>query len=153
MSDARRAYFRAHRSATVRRAFVRHQEATLQALRRAASCTVIPAGARITATIPIPNDGPAVVAGHAVWVVDRADGAAKPDGTPQGSILRVDTTTDAVTDRIGGVAGGAADEGFRRSLGGGIQLQTRSTASTPRHIKSAAWPAACPPTKARTTLP
>jgi streptogramin lyase len=112
MSDKRRAYFRAHRSASVRRAFVRHQEAMLQSLRRAAACTVIPAGARITATIPIPNDGPAVVAGDAVWVVDSENGAANPDGTPKGSIFRVDTSTDSATDRIGGVAGGAADEGF-----------------------------------------
>jgi hypothetical protein len=133
MSDARRAYFRAHRSATVRRAFVRHQEATLQALRRAASCTVIPAGARITATIPIPNDGPAVVAGHAVWVVDRADGAAKPDGTPQGSILRVDTTTDAVTDRIGGVAGGAADEGFGAVWAAGFNFNAVYRIDTATH--------------------
>jgi DNA-binding beta-propeller fold protein YncE len=112
MNERRRAYFRAHRSASVRRAFVRHQEAMLQALRRKAGCTVIPAGARITATIPIPDDGPAVVAGDAVWVVDRENGAANPDGTPKGSIVRIDTTTDTVTDRIGGVAGGSADEGF-----------------------------------------
>jgi hypothetical protein len=43
----------------------------------------IPAGSRIVTTIPIAGDGPAIVAANAVWVVDRAGGAANPDGTPK----------------------------------------------------------------------
>jgi hypothetical protein len=109
---ARRVYFQSHRSARLRRAFVGRQQAKLRALRRAAACTALPAGSRIVATVRIPTDGPAVVAGDAVWVVDREGEAANADGTPTGSIFRVDMRTNTVTDRIGGVAGGAADEGF-----------------------------------------
>jgi streptogramin lyase len=111
-ATARRAYFRSHPSPRARSAFVRRQQAKLRALRRAAACTVIPAGSRIVATIPIPTDGPAIVAANAVWVVDREGETANADDTPNGSIFRVDATTNAVTDQIKGVAGGQATFGF-----------------------------------------
>jgi hypothetical protein len=135
MLSARRAFFRSHRSVSARRAFVKRQQAKLRALRRAASCTVqVAAGSRVVATVAIPNDGPATVAGNAVWVVDREGGAANPDGTPKGSIFRVDATTNAVTDEIKGVAGDWGAFGFGSVWIGGFGFNAVFRIDTTGHV-------------------
>lgn len=96
MIAQRRAFFRTHKDPRARRAFVRRQQARLSALRRAAACTLIPAGARIVATIPIPNDGGVGVGAGSVWVIDRSDG-----------LSRIDPATNAVTEKVPGVVGAA----------------------------------------------
>jgi streptogramin lyase len=111
MRKSRRAYFRTHRSAKARRAYVKRQQARLRRLRRAAACTALPLGSRIVARVPIANDGPVVVASPDVWVIDRAGGAVS-GGTPRGSIVRVDPNANAVTDQVKGVVGGQAAAGF-----------------------------------------
>jgi virginiamycin B lyase len=96
MGKKRRAFFRTHKSPRARRAFVRRQKAKLRALRRAAACEVIPAGARIVARIPVPNDGGVGVGAGSVWVIDRASG-----------LLRVDPTTNGVVAQVPGPRGAA----------------------------------------------
>jgi hypothetical protein len=97
MAVQRHAFFRAHKGARVRRAFVRGQQAKLRALRRAAACSVIPAGARIVASIAIPNEGGVGVGAGSVWVVDRV-GA---------SLFRVDPATNRIAAGLQGVRGAA----------------------------------------------
>jgi streptogramin lyase len=92
----RRAFFRTHKSLGIRRRFVRRQQAKLRALRRAAACTVVSAGARIAAEIAVPNDGGIGAGAGSVWVVDRSYG-----------LLRIDPATNSVAARIAGVRGGA----------------------------------------------
>jgi hypothetical protein len=96
MLAQRRAFFRTHKSPRLRRAFVRRQQTKLRALRRAAACKLIPAGARILATIPIANDGGVGVGAGSVWVIDRSSG-----------LLRVDPATNSVADEIRGISGAA----------------------------------------------
>jgi hypothetical protein len=124
MTRARRVYFRSHRSAKQRRAFVARQQTKLRALRKAAACAVLPAGSRVVATVRIPTDGPAVVGGDAVWVVDRESGQQNADGTPKGSIFRVNALSTAVTDQIPGVVGASAAFGFGSVWLGAFQFNS-----------------------------
>ena len=96
MKSARRAYFRSHRSATARRAFIERQQTKLRALKRAAGCRVLPPGAAIVATIPAGGTGGVGVGAGSVWVIDRTTG-----------LLRVDPTTNAQVDKIDRVLGAA----------------------------------------------
>lgn len=96
MIAERRAFFRTHKNRDIQRGFVRRQQAKLRALRRAAACTVVPAGARIVAEISIPNDGGIGAGAGSIWVVDRSRG-----------LLRIDPATDSVAEHIPGVRGGA----------------------------------------------
>jgi streptogramin lyase len=97
MGSQRRAFFRTKKSAEVRRAFVRRQQAKLGALRRAAACSVVPAGGRVVVTIPIPSSGGVGVGAGSVWVVDRAAAL----------LFRVDPTTNAIAERMPGIRGAA----------------------------------------------
>jgi hypothetical protein len=97
MVAERRAFFRTHKNRQVRRAFVRRQQARLRSLQRAAACTVTPAGARIVATIPIPNDGGIGAGAGSVWALDRSNGL----------LLRVDPATNSMAGQIPGLSGAA----------------------------------------------
>jgi hypothetical protein len=55
MLARRRAYFRAHASTALRRAFVQRQLAQLKRLQTAAACTVEPGVPEVTETIPTPT--------------------------------------------------------------------------------------------------
>jgi len=96
MKSARRAYFRSHRSARARRAFVARQEAKLRALKRAATCRVVPPGAAVVASIPAGGTGGVGVGAGSVWVSDRTSG-----------LLRIDPTTNTQVDKFERVFGGA----------------------------------------------
>jgi streptogramin lyase len=96
MKSARRAYFRSHRSAKVRRAFVQGQEAKLRALKRAAACRVVPPGAEVVASSPVGGTGGVGVGAGSVWVMDRTSG-----------LLRFDPNTNMQVDVIARVFGGA----------------------------------------------
>jgi hypothetical protein len=96
MKSARRAYFRSHRSARARRAFVERQEAKLRALKRAAACRVLPSGAEVVASIPAGGTGGVGVGAGSVWLMDRTTG-----------LLRIDPTTNTQIDTIPRVFGGA----------------------------------------------
>jgi hypothetical protein len=96
MKSARRAYFRSHRSARARRAFVARQQAKLRALKRAAACRVVPPGAEVVASIPVDGTGGVGVGAGSVWVIDRTSG-----------LLRIDPTTNTQVDKIERVFGGA----------------------------------------------
>jgi hypothetical protein len=96
MKNARRAYFRSHRSARARRVFVERQQAKLRALKRAAACRVVPPGAEVVASIPVGGTGGVGVGAGSVWVIDRTSG-----------LLRVDPTTNTQVDKIERVFGGA----------------------------------------------
>ncbi len=96
MKSARRAYFRSHRSARARRAFVERQQTKLRALERAAACRVVPPGAEIVASIPAGGTGGVGVGAGSVWVIDRTSG-----------LLRIDPTTNTQVDKIERVFGGA----------------------------------------------
>jgi hypothetical protein len=94
MQSARRAYFRSHRSARARGAFVGRQQAKLRALKRAAACRVIPPGAEVVASIPAGGTGGVGVGAGSVWVIDRTSG-----------LLRIDPTTNTQVDKIDRVVG------------------------------------------------
>jgi hypothetical protein len=96
MKARRQAFFHTHRSRHARRAFVHRQQEKLRALRRAAACTVIPAGARVVATIPAGGTGGVGVGAGSVWVSDRTSG-----------LLRIDPTMNTQVDEIERVFGGA----------------------------------------------
>jgi YVTN family beta-propeller protein len=64
-------------------------------------------GAILTASVPIPNDGPIALGLGSVWVVDRENGEIR-NGVPQGRLYRVDPRTLRVTDLIRSVTGGSA---------------------------------------------
>jgi hypothetical protein len=97
MTKKRRAFFRAHKNVRTRRDFARRQQAKLRALRKAAACTVIPAGARVMATISIPNSGGVGVGAGSVWAIDRAEKG----------LVQIDPATNGVVAQIPGVAGAA----------------------------------------------
>ena len=96
MESARRAYFRSHRSARARRAFVERQQAKLRALKRAAACRVLSPGAEVVASIPAGGTGGVGVGAGSVWVMDRTSG-----------LLRIDPTTNTQVDMIERAFGGA----------------------------------------------
>jgi hypothetical protein len=96
MKSARRAYFRSHRSARARRAFVERQQAKLRALKRAAACRVWPPGAEVVASVPAGGTGGVGIGAGSVWVSDRTSG-----------LLRIDPTTNTQVDTIERVLGGA----------------------------------------------
>jgi len=96
MPEQRRAFFGTHRNRAARRAFVRRQQAKLRALKRAASCRVVPAGARVVATIPVTGAGGVGVGAGSVWVIDRTSG-----------LIRIDPATNTAVDTIPGVVGAA----------------------------------------------
>jgi YVTN family beta-propeller protein len=97
MMRKRRAFFRAHKNVRARRAFVRRQQAKLRALRKAAACTVTPPGARVIATISIPNSGGVGVGAGSVWTIDRG----------QTRLVRIDPVANGVVAQIPGVVGAA----------------------------------------------
>jgi hypothetical protein len=97
MRKQRRAFFRAHKNVRARRAFVRRQQAKLRALRKAAACTVAPAGARVVATISIPNSGGLGVGAGSVWAIDRV----------QKGLVRIDPAANGVVAQIPAVVGAA----------------------------------------------
>jgi hypothetical protein len=96
MKSARRAYFRSHRSAKARRAFVERHQAKLRALKRAAACRVWPPGAEVVASVPAGGTGGVGIGAGSVWVSDRTSG-----------LLRIDPTTNTQVDTIERVLGGA----------------------------------------------
>jgi len=98
MPARRRRFFRSHKSKAARRRFLRSQQATLKKLEAAAGCTVVPAGASIVATIPVPNDGPFALGLGSVWVEDRGDS----------QLDRINPQTGAVTATTPNVIGAAA---------------------------------------------
>ena len=105
MPARRRRFFRKHKSRAARRRFLRSQRAKLKKLEAAAACSVVPDGASIVATIPVPNDGPVALGLGSVWVEDDEGGVASASA---GQLYRVDPQTGAVTDTIPHVQGGAA---------------------------------------------
>jgi hypothetical protein len=67
----------------------------------------LPAGARLVATIPVPDDGPITTGAGSVWVFDAVSGGIDhPDQRPVGFLLRISPRDDAVADRIPHVFGG-----------------------------------------------
>lgn len=105
MAARRKAFFLAHKSSAARRAFVKSQQAKLKALRHAAACTVLPAGASIVAKVAVPKDGPLTLGLGSVWVNDREGGEIN-NGVPAGTLYRIDPQSVAVTDVIPHVLGG-----------------------------------------------
>jgi streptogramin lyase len=102
MPARRRRFFRKHKSKAARRRFLRAQRAKLKKLEAAANCTLIPPGASILSTIPVPNDGPVALGLGSVWVEDREG------GTSSAQLFRIDPQTEGVTDKVPNVLGGAA---------------------------------------------
>jgi len=103
MPARRRRFFRKHKSKAARRRFLHSQQAKLKKLKAAAACTLVPPGASILATVPVPNDGPLALGLGSVWVVDRAN-ASYADA----QLYRINPQSGAVTDKIPHVLGAGA---------------------------------------------